>query len=135
MRFPQCGVLFASLLVLGTSLLLGCNNTLNPLCGSARPAPVIASISPVTMSFAEVQQGTTLTVNGSQFVSSSEVVIDTKPLAATVVSPQQLKVKLSTDVISVPGQVKVMVQTPSGNSGDLGCTSGGNSSVLMLTVN
>ena len=134
MRFHQCG-LFASLLVLGTSLLLGCNNTLNPLCGSARPAPVIASISPVTMSFAEVQQGTTLTVNGSQFVSSSEVVIDTKPLAATVVSPQQLKVKLSTDVIAAPGQVKVMVQTPSGNSGDLGCTSGGNSSVLMLTVN
>ena len=135
MRFPQCGVLFASLLVLGTSLLLGCNNTLNPLCSSARPAPVIASIAPTTITFAEVQQGMTLTVNGSQFVSSAEVVIDTKPLAATVVSPQQLKVKLSTDVIQAPGQVKVMVQTPSGNTGDLGCTSGGNSSVLMLTVN
>ena len=135
MRFPQCGVLFASLLVLGTSMLLGCNNTLNPLCGSARPAPVIASIAPTTITFAEVQQGTTLTVNGSQFVSSTEVVINAKPLAATVVSPQQLRVKLSTDVIPAPGQVKVMVQTPSGNSGDLGCTSGGNSSVLMLTVN
>jgi hypothetical protein len=135
MRFHQCGVLFASLLVLATSVLLGCNNTLNPLCGSARPAPVIASISPVTLTFAEVQQGTTLTVNGSQFVSTTEVVINTKPLAATVVSPQQLKVKLSTDVIAAPGQVKVMVQTPSGNTGDLGCTSGGNSSVLMLTVN
>jgi hypothetical protein len=116
-------------------MLLGCNNTLNPLCSSARPAPVIASISPATMSFAEVQQGAVLTVNGSQFVSSSEVVIDTKALAATVVSPQQLKVKLSTDIIPAPGQVKVMVQTPSGNSGDVGCTSGGNSSVLMLTVN
>ena len=135
MRFHQCGVLFASLLVLGTSMLLGCNNTLNPLCGSARPAPVIASLSPTTMSFSEVQQGTTLTVNGSQFVSSTEVVIDTKPLAPTIVSPQELKVKLSTDVIPAPGQVKVMVQTPGGNSGDLGCTSGGNSSVLMLTVN
>lgn len=135
MRFPQCGVLFACLLALATSMLLGCNNTLNPLCGSARPAPVIASLAPVTMSFAEVQQGAILTVNGSQFVSSSEVVIGTKPLAATVVSPQQLKVKLSTDVIAAPGQVKVMVQTPSGNSGDLGCSSGGNSSVLTLTVN
>ena len=135
MRFPQCGVLFASLLVLGTSMLLGCNNTLNPLCGSARPAPVIASISPTTISFAEVQQGTTLTVNGSQFVSTTEVVINTKPLAATVVSPQQMKVKLSTDIIPAPGQVKVMVQTPSGNSGDLGCTSGGSSTVLMLAVN
>ena len=106
MRFPQCGVLFACLLVLGTSMLLGCNNTLNPLCSSARPAPVIASISPTTMSFAEVQQGTTLTVNGSQFVSSSEVVINAKPLAATIVNPQQLKVKLSTDVIPAPGQLR-----------------------------
>jgi len=135
MRFHRCGVLFVCLLMLGTSMLLGCSNTLNPLCSSARPAPVIGSLSPVTMSFADVQQGATLTVNGSQFVSSSEVVINTTPLAATVVSPQQLKVKVSTDVIPAPGQVKVKVQTPSGNSGDLGCSSGGNSSVLMLTVN
>lgn len=135
MRFHRCGVLFACLLVLGTSMLLGCNNTLNPLCSSARPAPVIGSLSPATMSFAEVQQGATLTINGSQFVSSTEVMINTKPLAATVVSAQQLKVTLSTDVIPAPGQVKVLVETPSGNSGDLGCTSGGKSSVLMLTVN
>ena len=135
MRFPQCGVLFTCLLVLGTSMLLGCNNTLNPLCSSARPAPVIASISPTTINFAEVEQGATLTVNGSQFVSSTEVMINTTPLAATVVSAQQLKVKLSTYIIPAPGQVKVMVQTPSGNSGNLGCTSGGKSSVLMLTVN
>ena len=135
MRFHRSGVLFAGLLVLGTSMLLGCNNTLNPLCSSARPAPVIGSLSPATMSFAEVQQGATLTINGSQFVSSTEVMINTTPLAATVVSAQQLKVKLSTDIIPAPGQVKVMVQTPSGNSGNLGCTSGGKSSVLMLTVN
>jgi hypothetical protein len=87
------------------------------------------------MSFADVQQGSTLTVSGSHFVSASEVVIDSTPLGATVVSDQQLKVKLSTAVISAPGQVKVMVQTPSGNSGDLGCSSGGNSSSLTLTVN
>lgn len=135
MRFHRCGVLFAGLLVLGTSMLLGCNNTLNPLCSSARPAPVIGSLSPATLSFAEVQQGATLTINGSQFVSSTEVLINTTPLAATVVSAQQLKVKLSTDIIPAPGQVKVTVETPSGNSGNLGCTSGGKSSVLMLTVN
>ncbi len=134
MRF-RYGVLFACLLVLGLLMLLGCNNTLNPLCGSARPVPVIGSISPSTMSFADVQQGSTLTVNGSHFVSATQVVINTTPLGATVVSDQQLKVKLSTAVIPAPGEVKVMVQTPSGNSGDLGCSSGGNSSTLMLTVN
>jgi hypothetical protein len=135
MRLCRCGVLFASLLVLGTAMLSGCNNTLNPLCGSARPVPVIGSLSPATMSFADVQDGTTLTVNGSNFVSSTEVVINSTPISATVVSDSLLKVKLSTAEISAPGQVKVMAQTPSGNSGDLGCTSGGNSSVLMLTVN
>ncbi len=134
MRF-RYGVLFACLLLLGLSMLLGCNNTLNPLCGSARPVPVIGSISPSTMSFADVQQGSTLTVNGSHFVSATQVVINTTPLGATVVSDQQLKVKLSTAVIPGPGEVKVMVQTPSGNSSDLGCSSGGNSSVLTLTVN
>ena len=135
MRLSRYGVLFACLLVLSLSMLLGCNNTLNPLCGSARPAPVIGSLSPSTISFADVQQGATLTINGSHFVSSSQVVIDTTTLGATVVSDLQMKVKLSTAVITGPGQVKVMVQTPGGNSGNVGCTSGGNSSVLMLTVN
>lgn len=128
-----CALSLAGLLAV--SLLSGCNNTLNPLCGSARPAPLIGSLSPSTMTFAQLQQGSTLTVNGSHFVSSSEVVINTTPLSATVVSDKQLKVKLTTDVISGSGTVKVSVLTPSGNSGDLGCTSGGTSSVLVLTVN
>jgi hypothetical protein len=113
----------------------GCSNTLNPLCGSARPAPLIGSLSPSTISFTQVQQGFLLTVNGSQFVSSSEVEINSKPLSTTVVSNQQLNVTLSSDVISGPGSVNISVHTPDGNSGDLGCTSGGDSSVLVLTVN
>lgn len=135
MRFRRSGVLFGCLLVLGTSMLSGCNNTLNPLCGSARPVPVIGSLSPASMSFADVQQGAMLTITGSHFVSSSQVLINTTPLSAVIVSDQELQVKVSTDVIPAPGQVKVTVQTPSGNSGDLGCTSGGKSSVLTLTVN
>ena len=127
-----CALTLASLLAL--LVLPGCNNTLNPLCGSARPAPVIGSLSPAEVTFAQVQQGVTVTVNGNQFVSASQVMVNTTPIAATVVSSQKLTVKLSTDVISGPGKVKIMVQTPSGNSGDLGCTSGGSSSVLVLTV-
>ena len=128
-----CALSLAALLAL--LFLPGCGNTLNPFCGSARPAPLISSLSPNTMTFAELQQGDTLTVNGSHFVASSQVVINTTPLSATVVSDHELKVKLSSDVISVPGTVKVSVLTPSGNSGDVGCTSGGTSSVLVLTVN
>ena len=128
-----CALSIASLLAV--LVLPGCNNTLNPLCSSARPAPVIGSLSPAEVTFAEVQQGVTITVTGSQFVSSSQVVVNTTPIAATIVSPKKLTVKLSSAVVSGPGPVKIMVQTPSGNAGDLGCTSGGDSSVLLLTVN
>lgn len=126
------GFSLAGLLML--FFLAGCNNTLNPLCGSARPAPVIGSLSPSTITFAQVQQGVVLTVNGSDFVSSSEVMINSTPLSATVVSNEQLTVMLTTGVLSAPGNVSVSVLTPSGNSGSLGCTSGGQSSVLALAV-
>lgn len=129
----NCAISLAVLLAL--FFVAGCNNTLNPLCGSARPMPVIGSLSPSTVSFAQVQQGLMLTVNGSDFVSSSEVVINSTPLSATVVSDDQLKVKLTTDVISASGPVNVSVETPGGNSGNLDCTSGGQSSALILTVN
>jgi hypothetical protein len=76
-----------------------------------------------------------LTVNGSHFVSASQIVINKTPLAATIISDKKMTVKLSTAVISAPGTVNVLVRTPSGNSGDLGCSSGGDSSVLALTVN
>jgi hypothetical protein len=121
-------------LLVSILFLPGCNNTLNPLCGSARPVPLIGSLSPSTVSFADVQQGSTLIVNGSHFVAASEVVINSIPLGATIVSDHQLKIKLTTGVISGPGQVSVSVRTPSGGSGDVGCTSGGDSSSLMLTV-
>src|SRR5215472_7192104 len=68
----------------------GCSNTLNPFCGSARPAPLIGSLSPSTVAFSQVQQGAILTVNGSQFVSASEVEINGTALSTTVVSPTQL---------------------------------------------
>jgi IPT/TIG domain-containing protein len=124
------------LALLAVLVLPGCNNTLNPLCGSARPAPVIGSLSPSTIAIAQVEQGTaTLTVNGSNFVSSSEIVINGKALAASVVNSQQLKILLTSSLITATGPVNVSVLTPSGNTGDLGCTSGGKSSVLVLTVN
>jgi hypothetical protein len=121
--------------LLAVLFLPGCGNTLNPFCGSARPAPLIGSISPSTTTFSDVQQGVLLTVNGSHFVTASEIVINNKPLAATIVNSQELQVQLTPDIISGPGSVNVSVLTPSGNSGDLGCNSGGTSSTLVLTVN
>jgi len=116
-------------------LLPGCNNTLNPFCGSARPVPMIGSLSPSTVDFTQVEQGVVLTVKGAKFVAASQVEINGKPLATSVRSDSQLKVTLTSGVISGSGAVNVVVNTPSGGSGDVGCSSGGNSSTLVLTVN
>lgn len=120
-------------LLLALLVFQGCN-ALNPLCGSARPTPIIGSLSPSTITFADVQQGFLLTVNGSQFVSASVVVINGTTLSTSVASSQQLQVTITTTVISAPGTASVTVKTPSGNSGDLGCTSGGTTHALVLTV-
>ena len=122
-----------SALLLGLLVFQGCN-ALNPLCVSARPAPVVGSLSASTITFAQVQQGFLLSVNGSQFVSSSVVVVNGTALNTRVISSQQLQVTITTALMSAPGTANVTVKTPSGTSGDLGCTSGGTSHVLVLTI-
>jgi hypothetical protein len=122
-----------SAVLLALLVFQGCG-ALNPLCGSARPAPIIGSLSASTITFAEVQQGFVLTVNGSHFVSASVVVINGTTLSTNVTSSQQAQVTITTAIISAPGTASVTVNTPSGNSGDLGCTSGGTSHALTLTI-
>ena len=115
-------------------VLAGCSNALNPFCGSSRPAPLIGSLSPSTVTFTQVQQGVLLKVNGSNFVPASELIVNGKTLGATIVSNQQLQIMLTSSVITGPGSVNVKVTTPSGNVADVGCTSGGTTSALVLTV-
>ena len=113
--------------------LTGCN-ALNPLCGSSRPAPVIGSLSASTITFAEVQQGFLLTVTGKDFVASSVVIINGTTLSTSVQSSTQLQVTIGADLISGPGSAAVTVNTPSGNTGYVGCSSGGTTSALTLTI-
>jgi hypothetical protein len=123
--------LIALLLV---SLVFQACNAVNPLCGSARPAPIIGSLSASTITLAQVQPGFVLDVYGAQFVSSSIVLINGTQLSTLVISSTQLQVTITTAVISAPGTASVTVNTPSGNSGDLGCSSGGTSGTLVLTI-
>jgi hypothetical protein len=122
-----------SALLLGLLFLSGCGS-LNPFCGNTRPAPTISSLSPATVTFAQVQEGVLLTVNGTQFVASSAVVINGTALSTTLVSSEELQATITTGAISAPGTAVVKVNTPSGNSGDIGCSSGGTSSSLVLTI-
>ena len=126
-------VLVGSWLVL-LLLLPGCN-ALNPLCGSARPSPSLASISPATEAFAQLPPSFVLTATGGHFVASSVMVFNGATLATTVVSSSQLTGNVTSSMIPATGSYKVVVQTPGGNSGNLGCSSGGTSGAQFLTVN
>jgi IPT/TIG domain len=134
---PTKNVIFAAAALWATVLALlflpGCN-ALNPLCGSSRPAPVLSSLSANTITFAQMQQGFLLTVYGKNFVAASVVVINGTTLSTTVQSSQQMQVAIPTNLVSGPGSASVTVNTPAGNSGDLGCSSGGTSSALTLTI-
>src|SRR5260370_39960842 len=122
-----------SALLLAVLILQGCN-ALNPLCGSARPVPVLSSLSDTTISFAQVQQGFVLTLNGSQIVASSVVVINGTTLSTQVLSSKQLQVTITSVLISAPGTASVTINTPSGTSGNLGFSSGGTSHAFVLTI-
>ncbi len=123
-----------SLLVFVLSLLLGCN-ALNPLCGSSRPAPSLNSISPATMVFSQLPPSFVLTATGTQFVASSLLVFNGATLATSVDSISQATATINSSMIPAPGSFNVTVRTPAGNSDNLGCSSGGTSSVRILTVN
>jgi len=126
--FPALGALFLALLVFQ-----GCN-PMNALCGSSRPAPILNSLADTTITFAQVQQGFLLTLNGREFVGSSVVVIDGTTVNAQVLSSTQVSVTITATMISAPESASISVKTPSGNSGYVGCTSGGTSQALVLTI-
>jgi hypothetical protein len=126
--FPPLSVLLLALLVFP-----GCNG-LNPLCDSARPAPILNSLSPSTITFAQAQRGFVLTLNGSEFVGSSVVIINGTTLTTQVLSSKQLSVTITSTLITAPGSASVTVSTPSGNTGYVGCASGGTSQAIALTV-
>lgn len=94
----------------------------------------MGSLSADTITFADVQADYVLTVNGSKFVSSSVVVINGSTMTTIVVSDKQLRVTITTALVTAPGTANVTVHTPSGNTGDLGCSSGGTSSAMVLTI-
>jgi hypothetical protein len=121
-------------LAFASSLLMPGCNAINPLCNSSRPTPVITSLNPTSVTFAQVLDTFQLTVTGSRFVASSVVIVNGIEVATTVPSNTQLLATVGPAAIKNAGDSNVLVHTPAGNSGDLGCDSGGNSSTLTLTV-
>lgn len=123
---------FAPLLILLVCL-FGCN-ALNPLCGSARPTPVLNSISPSTIVYSQLPTTLSVVLTGSQFVASSVAVFNGTTVSTTVNSASQLTASVPSSLITGPGTYGVQAQTPGGNSGNLGCSSGGTSATVNLTA-
>jgi hypothetical protein len=133
LRTRTATLLASTALSMALLALPGCNS-LNPLCGSARPSPNLSSISPTSVTLAEVDKGVVLSVNGTNFVSASVVIFNGSPLTTTIVSSKQLQVTLTSSLITEVGTAAVAVNTPGGNSSSLGCSSGGTSKTLTLTI-
>ena len=119
--------------LLGSMFLTGCG-VHNPFCGSARPVPVLSGLAPNPVSFAQVQQGLVLTVNGSHFYSESIVLWNGDALSTIVVSSTELQTTVTTTQMPSPGSAQIVVHTPPNLAGDLGCDSGGDSQPSTFTV-
>jgi hypothetical protein len=130
-RFLSTAAKFA---LLAPLLFLSSCNSVNPLCGSARPVPVLDSVSPATIEFSQLPPTFTLSLTGSHFVSSSVIVFNGTTLSTTVVSSSQLTATITSSMVPAPASYNIQVQTPAGTSGELGCTSGGSSATLTLSV-
>jgi hypothetical protein len=87
------------------------------------------------MVFSQLPPSFIITATGSRFVSSSVVVFNGGTLATGVTSSSQVTVTITSSMIPAPGSFNVVVKTPAGTTGDLGCSSGGTSSAQVLTVN
>jgi hypothetical protein len=131
-RITTCLCALSALLI-AVLMLQGCNS-LNPLCGSARPAPGITALSATTVTFAQIQQGYLLTVTGTNIVSSSEIEINGNIEATQIISSTEAQITLNDVMIPAVGAANVTLHTPGGNSSDAGCSSGGTSSPLTLTI-
>jgi hypothetical protein len=87
------------------------------------------------MVFSQLPSTFVMTATGGHFVASSVMVFNGATLPTSVVSSSEATADITSSMITAAGSFKVVVQTPAGNTGDLGCSSGGTSSAQTLTVN
>lgn len=79
------------------------------------PTPVITSISPQSVPAASSAQ--TLTIDGTGFVTGSEVTLDGASVSASMVNAAELTVQLSTSQLAAPGAYPVVVTNPGPGGG------------------
>ncbi len=94
----------------------GASNSVNFSVGNAtNPVPVISSLSPSSALAGAASE--TLTINGSNFVSSSTVTYNGVSHTATYVSAAQLTITLSVSDLATAGTFAVIVTNPAPGGG------------------
>src|ERR1051326_6948081 len=99
-----------------SALITGCGGggSTPPPPPPPNPSPSISSLSPA--SAIAGSQGFTLTVNGSNFISSSQVQFNGTPRATTFLSSSQLQTSITTaDIVNgALNQITVITPAPGG---------------------
>jgi len=120
-----CVAVFCIALLLG-----GCSGSSSPKTSNNpqptnNPAPTVSGLSPASATAGSASQ--TLTITGTNFISSSTVTFNGSSQAATFVSATQLTISLTAADQAAAGNYAVVVSNPS--------PGGGSSSPVNFTVN
>ena len=91
----------------------GPSNSANFLVNN--PAPTISNLSPASATAGAAAQS--LTINGTNFVSTSAVTYNSVVHAVTLVSATELQIQLSTSDLAIAGSFAVVVTNPSPGGG------------------
>src|SRR5260221_92800 len=106
---------FAVVFCAFSSLLCSCGGSSSGPPPIVNPAPAIQSISPMTA--AAGTNGFTLTITGSNFLSSSVVAWSGATKQATLVSSSQLTVSISAGDLGTSGTAPITVSNPAPGGG------------------
>ena len=99
----------------GVPALISNAATFTVVGSGTNPVPVISSLSPASFVAGSAQQ--TLTINGSNFVGTSSVTVNSVSRTATFVGPTQLTILLAPADLAVPGSSTVVVSNPAPGGG------------------
>jgi hypothetical protein len=113
-RFRQSVKLFSGgVLLAALAAAVGCGSSSNSI--QQNPVPVISNLSPASATTGASTQ--TLTINGTNFVSTSTATYNNVVHAVTFLSATQLQIQLTTADLASAGSFPVVVTNPSPGGG------------------
>jgi hypothetical protein len=111
----------SGVLIAAVAATLGCGSSSNPIQIQQNPVPTISSLSPASAIAGAAAQS--LTIHGTNFLSTSQATYNNVVHAVTLVSATELQIQLTSGDLEVPGSFPVIVTNPSPGGGSAAPTS------------